>query len=252
MYESGTIRVQLPATSETPSSDRGGALVQEGVTGTATMTTFRDRSAPVGSDRSDQRRVGDVRGSAGNDPSEVRSEVIDDHELVRRFADGDERAFDALVRLHTDAAWRMARSLLRDDFLAEEAVQDTFLKAYRNLHVFRGESKVSTWLLSICHRTCIDKVRGKKVETVPLDDHVRRLQRPAERTDLRVAIEGALERLPDEEREAFSLVEMVGHSREEAAGIVGVPASTMRSRVRRAREKLARALADARDEAMGG
>lgn len=175
---------------------------------------------------------------------------MDDHALVRAAVEGDEEAFETLVRRHTDAAWRMARSMTRDDFLAEEVVQDSFLKAYRNLGSFRGEAKFSTWLLSICHRTCIDRLRLKRAEVVPLDE-VRGLHGPPERTDLKVAIEHALERLPDDEREAFTLVEVVGHTREDAAAIVGVPASTMRSRVSRAREKLARALGDARSRATG-
>ncbi len=175
---------------------------------------------------------------------------MEDHALVRQAAEGDDAAFEQLVRRHTDAAWRMARSLTRDDFLAEEVVQDTFLKAHRNLHSFRGEAKFSTWLLSICHRTCIDRLRLKKADVVPLDE-VRGLHRPPERTDLKVAIERALEQLPDDEREAFVLVEVVGHTRGDAAVIAGVPASTMRSRVSRARHKLARALGDARSRATG-
>ncbi|MBI2169594.1 MAG: DUF134 domain-containing protein [Actinobacteria bacterium] len=143
---------------------------------------------------------------------------MDDNELVTQAAAGDESAFELLVRRHTDAAWRMARSMLRDDFAAEEAVQDTFL--------------------------------NKRLNVVALDD-VRRERGREDRTDLKVAVEAALAELPDDEREGFVLVEVVGHSREEAAEIVGVPASTMRSRVSRAREKLARALSDARTEATG-
>lgn len=195
-----------------------------------------------------------VIGAAGKATSERaitgQARGMDDNELVTQAAAGDESAFELLVRRHTDAAWRMARSMLRDDFAAEEAVQDTFLKAYRNLHTFRGEAKVSTWLLSICHRACIDRLRLKRLNVVALDD-VRRERGREDRTDLKVAVEAALAELPDDEREGFVLVEVVGHSREEAAEIVGVPASTMRSRVSRAREKLARALSDARTEATG-
>lgn len=174
----------------------------------------------------------------------------DDTELVRQAADGDDAAFELLVRRHTDAAWRMARSMLRDDFAAEEAVQDTFLKAHRNLHTFRGDAKVSTWLLSICRRSCLDRLRLKRHETVELDE-TRHEGGSEDRTDLRLAVEQALKDLPDEEREAFVLVEVVGHTREEAADIVGVPPSTMRSRVSRARDRLARALGDARAQASG-
>ena len=190
------------------------------------------------------------RGLRLRPPATFRPEVMEDHQLVIKAAEGDDGAFEDLVRRHTDAAWRMARSMLRDDFAAEEAVQDTFLKAHRNLHTFRGDAKVSTWLLSICHRTCIDRLRRKRLDVVSLED-VRREKGTEDHTDLKIAVEEALDGLPHDEREAFVLVEVVGHSREDAADIVGVPPSTMRSRVSRAREKLVRALGDAREEATG-
>jgi RNA polymerase sigma-70 factor (ECF subfamily) len=183
--------------------------------------------------------------------AEVRADPMDDHDLIRQAAGGDQPAFEALVRRNTPAVWRMARSMLNDDMAAEEAVQDTFLKAYRNLHTFRGEAKVSTWLLTICHRACIDRLRLKRADVVSLDA-VRRERGREDRPELRLALEAALADLPHEEREAFVLVAVTGHSREEAAEIVGVPASTMRSRVARARQRLAEALGDAREEAAGG
>lgn len=173
-----------------------------------------------------------------------------DPELVAQAARGNVAAFETLVHRHTDAAWRMARSMLHDDFAAEEAVQDTFLKAYRNLHAFRGDAKVGTWLLSICHRCCIDRLRLKRHAVASLDE-IRRERGREDGADLRLAVNDALASLPDDEREAFVLVEVLGHSREEAAEIAGTPASTMRSRVSRAREKLAKALGDAREEASG-
>lgn len=183
-----------------------------------------------------------VRGAAGA--------MDDDHALVIDAAGGSREAFESLVRRHTDAVWRMARARLRDDFAAEEATQDTFLKAYRNLHTFRGESAVRTWLLSICHRTCIDRLRLKRAELVSLED-ARPLRSPEERPDLKVALEAAMEHLAPEEREAFQLVDVLGYSREEAAAVVGVPSSTMRSRVARARERLARELGGRREMAGG-
>jgi len=205
----------------------------------ATGTLLLDRPSMTGSGAHDGPEAADVM------------ELMDDPVLVEKAAAGDQAAFEVLVRRHTDMVWRMARSLMRDDFAAEEAVQDTFLKAYRNLHTFRGESKFTTWLLTICHRNCIDRLRLKRAQVVSLDE-MRREHGREERPDLKVAIDAALAQLPDDEREAFVLVEVVGHTREEAADIVGVPASTMRSRVSRARERLAEALSDARSEAAGG
>ena len=164
-----------------------------------------------------------------------------DASLVRRAARGDVAAFEALVRRHTDAVWRVARSMLRDDFAAEEAVQDTFLRAHRALGSFRGDAAVRTWLVSICHRVCIDRLRLKRAETVPLDE----VPAPSvsATTDDRLYLDEAVGRLDVAERAAFLLVDVLGYTGTEAARIVGAPASTLRSRVARAREQLAAELA---------
>ena len=167
---------------------------------------------------------------------------MDDATLVAQAAGGDDAAFELIVRRHTDAVWRFARSMLRDDGAAEEAVQDTFVKAHRALDRFRGESALRTWLVSICHRACLDRLRRKHVDVVPLEA-AREQRTREEQTGLRLALEEALAQLPDDEREGFTLVHVLGYSREEAADVVGVPPSTMRSRVARGRERLAEALA---------
>ena len=179
---------------------------------------------------------------------------MEDAELVGRAAVGDEDAFELLVRRHAPAAWRLARSMLHDDFAADEAVQDGFLKAYAGLAQFRGDAAFSTWLLTIVRRVCLDRLRLKRAEIVSLDE-VRRERAVVSDTAVRMAIEQAMGDLPEVEREAFVLVDVLGHSREDAASIAGVPPSTMRSRVARARERLAIALSEddsAVDDGTGG
>ena len=168
---------------------------------------------------------------------------MEDAELVGRASGGDEDAFELLVRRHAPAAWRLARSMLHDDFAADEAVQDGFLKAHAALGQFRGDAAFSTWLLAIVRRVCLDRLRLKRAEIVSID-HLRRERALVSDTALRLTIEQAARDLPEVEREAFVLVDVLGHSREDAAAIAGVPSSTMRSRVMRARERLAEALAD--------
>ncbi|HEX7166339.1 MAG TPA: sigma-70 family RNA polymerase sigma factor [Acidimicrobiales bacterium] len=168
---------------------------------------------------------------------------MDGAELVSRAVQGDEAAFELLVRRHAAAAWRLAHTLLRDDFAAEEAVQDAFVKAHRALPTFRGDAAFSTWLLAITRRVCLDRLRLKRANIVPLDE-ARRVKAEVGDAALRVVLERAIAELPDAEREAFTLVDVLGYSREDAAAVVGVPPSTMRSRVARARERLAAALGD--------
>ena len=163
---------------------------------------------------------------------------MDDASLVRRAAVGDEGAFEILVRRHAEAMWRLARSLLDDDFEAEEAVQDSFVKAYRSLGSFRAEAAVRTWLLSICYRTCIDRLRVRRLRSVPLEA-LPDIGTADETVDLRLALQQTIRALREEERQAFILVHVLGYSRDEAARICGVPPSTMRDRVVRARGRLA-------------
>lgn len=168
-------------------------------------------------------------------------DAVDDSEVLAGALEGTEGSFELLVRRHTPAVWRLARGLLHDDFAAEEAVQDTFLKAYRGLSGFKGEASPKTWLLSICYRTCMDQLRRRRFGVVPLDE-LRATSHQERDLELKVLLESAMRGLPQEEREAFVLVHVLDYSREEAASIVGVPASTMRSRVARARTRMAESL----------
>lgn len=175
---------------------------------------------------------------------------MDDDELVHRAAGGDAAAFELLVRRHAGPLFRIARPIVRDDYLAEEVVQDTMIKAHRNLSGFRGDSSVKTWLSSICYRTAIDRSRGARPNVLPID--TARTAAQHEDVDLRLALSDALDELPADERQAFYLVVVLGHSREEAAAIVDVPASTMRSRVGRARQRLAASLRQLEDSIAQG
>lgn len=176
---------------------------------------------------------------------------MEDSVLLDRAVAGEEVAFELLVRRHAETAWRLARSMLPDDFTAEEAVQDTFVKAFRALRSFRHEASVKTWLLAICHRTCLDRLRKKRAEVVPLE-WIRERRAKEESHDLRLAVEQALEQLPQDERQAFVLVHVLSYTREEAAHICRVPASTMRSRVARARQRLAALIGETGLEEMDG
>jgi RNA polymerase sigma-70 factor, ECF subfamily len=167
---------------------------------------------------------------------------MDDTQLVGQAAEGDGIAFELLVRRHADGLWRLARSILGDDDYAEEAVQDTFVKAHRALGSYRADASVRTWLSSICYRTCIDRLRLRSHDVVPID-RARKRERTGDH-ELRLVLRDALDRLPPQQRQAFTFVHVLGYSREEAAAVLGVPASTLRSRVARAQERLADALTD--------
>jgi len=168
-----------------------------------------------------------------------------DEELVRRAQRGDRAAFDELVVRHRDRVYAVALRLTRNPADAEDALQDTFLNAYRALGRFGGRARVSTWLYRIAANASYDVINRRHGRDQALED---RLDDPAAPGDSfaqsaqRQALERALAALPDEFREAVVLCDIAGLGAGEAAELLGVPAGTVKSRVFRARALLAVAL----------
>jgi RNA polymerase sigma-70 factor (ECF subfamily) len=174
--------------------------------------------------------------------------------LVARAARGDDEAFALLYHRYKHDAWHLATFRLRDRHEAEDAVQETFVRAYRGLGAFRGGDSARPWLLTICRNVCMDRLRTRlgRAETFLADqggpEPAARGGDPDRRIDLRLA----LARLPAEEAEAFFLVDVLGCRSHEAAGILGLSASsTLRSRLDRARRQLAEAIAEPAHAAAG-
>jgi RNA polymerase sigma-70 factor (ECF subfamily) len=90
----------------------------------------------------------------------------DDAELARRIGQRDERAFEALMRRHNRMLYRLARSILKDEAEAEDAVQEAYLSAYRNIGSFRGGAKLSTWLARIVLNEAYGRLRKRKSASV--------------------------------------------------------------------------------------
>ena len=167
-------------------------------------------------------------------------DAVTDEELARRFNQGDRSAFELLVRRHKENAWRFALALLGSPHEAEDAVQEAFLRAFRGIDSFRGDAAFRTWLLAICRRACLDLI-ARRTNVVGLEE-AHRLRHEDEAVEARQVIEEALRTMPPEERIAFVLVDVLGFSREEAARTEEVPPSTLKSRLYRARERLAATL----------
>lgn len=167
-----------------------------------------------------------------------------DADLAASAVSGDTGAFEMIMRRHYAAVWRVAFLSVREETAAEEIAQDTFLRAYRALAGWRGEASLRTWLATICRRLCIDRARLKQRETVSPPDFEVVADSTAEPDALadRFDLQAALDRLPADDRDAFLLVHHYGYSSFETAALLGIPASTVRSRVGRARQRLAIAL----------
>ena len=171
-----------------------------------------------------------------------------DHELVRRSLSGDDRdAFGLLYLRYRDAVKKLAYWRLGNTHDADDATQETFLKAFRQRHSYRATGSFKAWLLRICERVCSDRGRSAKptlcLDCADPDQHAGGVGTvdAAEWMTVRAAIS----KLPAQEAVAWFLIAVLGCTSKEAAVIVNVrPGSTMRSRCCNAQKKLRRELAE--------
>lgn len=195
----------------------------------------------------------------GGSPQAVPS----DEELVGSILSGDTAAVMLLIRRYDELLYRTARSILRDDAEAEDAVQEGYLLAYRGLATFRQDAKLSTWLVRIVANVALGRLRKGNPHLVQLDDSAfRKLQeltndfpeRPDEalfRGDMRRVLEAGIDTLPDPYRVVFVLRAVQELSVEETADALSIPNATVRSRFARARRLLRKALSQQVDIALG-
>ncbi len=188
-------------------------------------------------------------------PAAPSPERLSDVELVDRIKSGDGRAMEALMRRHNRVLYRTARAILRNDTEAEDAVQDAYIKAYNALDKFRGESRLSTWLVRIAANEALMRRRrnSRLAEVVPIDgtveepepdmDRQQGPEREALRGQMRKLLEARIDELPDGYRAVFMLRGVEELSVEETAAALEMPEATVRTRYFRARGLLREALA---------
>ena len=196
-----------------------------------------------------------VHSAAGDTAAEA------DAALLAAHVAGDPDAFGEIVRRHRDRLWSVALRTTGDPEEASDALQDALVSAYRNAGSFRGEAAVTTWLHRVVVNACLDRMRRRRARpTVPLPEEDRESGRRGlpdprddlDRLELRMEIERALRALPDDQRSAIVLVDVEGMSVAEAAGILGIPEGTVKSRCSRGRGRLALALAGLRNPDASG
>jgi RNA polymerase sigma-70 factor (ECF subfamily) len=166
---------------------------------------------------------------------------LSDEALVALVARGDEGALGELYDRVGRIAYGLALRVLRDEQLAEDAVQEGFLAVWRSAATFRPErAKASTWILTLVHRRAVDLVRREeRRRTEPLGEEMAAgIGEVAEATDEaawlrfeRERVQTALRQLPDVQREALELAYYGGFSQSELAQRLGVPLGTIKSRM---------------------
>lgn len=176
-----------------------------------------------------------------------------DHELVLRVQQGDKRAFDLLVRKYQHKVVNLISRYIRDHSEVFDVAQEAFIKAYRALPQFRGDSAFYTWMYRIAINTAKNYLvaKGRKLPSVSIDaydaehfqgeSNLKEYATP-ENISLKDEIEetvlAAIEDLPEDLRTAITLRELEGLSYEEIAEAMQCPVGTVRSRIFRAREAI--------------
>jgi RNA polymerase sigma-70 factor (ECF subfamily) len=184
-----------------------------------------------------------------------------DRELLKRAQAGDMSAFEALVEQHRDQVYGLALRMTRSDADASEITQETFLSAYQHLSEFRGEAAFGSWVHRIAANHALMRLRHRNVVQAaeeelkspefnergglaeyPATDWSRRADEKVLDDELRRAIQGATDHLPEGYREVFLLKDVEGLSYEQISEIIGDSVPAIKSRLHRARLALREAI----------
>jgi len=190
-----------------------------------------------------------------------------DETLMLRYQQGDRAAFTVLVRRHQGALFNFAFRQVRVPQLAEDVVQETFVRVVQNAADFKHEARFTTWVYTITRNLCIDQLRKRALRKHPSLDQASgeegdgptlgeqtadpraSVEREATGTELKERIARAVDTLPDEQREVFLMREVANLPFKEIAEITNVPENTVKSRMRYALERLQEALEEFEEHA---
>ena len=171
-------------------------------------------------------------------------EQKDDILYIERVLKGDTQYFSHLVDKYKDIVFSIALKVLRNREDAEEMAQESFIKAYKSLHTFKGDAKFSTWLYRITYNNCISEVRKKKLKIVSTDD-VQISDEPEEMNfdgipaeNRAKYVKAALDKLPEDEYALILLYYFEDKSVEEIGEITKLSESNVKVKLFRARKKL--------------
>ena len=184
---------------------------------------------------------------------EVRPEIIDstltDDEVLSRVMSGDIALLEIIMRRYNQRLFRVVRSIVRDDWQAEDVVQETYVRAFEHLSQFEGRAKFSTWLTKIAiyeayarlrrfdHQN-VDSISELEEQGVYMKSNARDPEREAFDGEIKLLLERAVDALPSHYRSVFMLREIEGLSTAETAECLEISAENVKTRLHRARELL--------------
>ena len=221
-------------------AETGGAVTAR-LDAAATVATPPD-AAPPDAAPADS----DAPGLADTQPLEL-SELLDERRLLRAARAGDHGAFVALLRSYEPRLRALAYRVLRDPDTVADALQESYLRAYRSLAGFRDEARLGTWLYRVTYNACLDQLAGRRrqlhlVERVG-DEVERHESDPADLVATGDSLSRALDTLSPEHRAVVYLCIQQDLDLGTAASVLGIPYGTVGSRLNHARTVLRKALA---------
>lgn len=175
----------------------------------------------------------------------ITARATSDEMLLENIASGDRTAMHTLYARHNVRVYRFVLRMLRDTSAAEDLVSQVFLDVWRTASQFEGRSQVSTWLLSIARFKALTALRQRKYEDIDQDDVMEIADQAdtpeasLDRSRTSAILRACVAKLSPAHREIVNLVYYHEKSVEEAASLIGIPASTVKTRMFYARKQLA-------------
>lgn len=198
-----------------------------------------------------------------NDKNDSEETPPSDEELVRSYLEGDQRAFEELVNRYETMVTNMAYRLLGNRSDASDVCQEVFILLLRKLGSFRGEAKFSTWLYRVALNACHDHARRLRrhyslsespgedmpeIEQRLADNGLDSPEESLERAEIQSVVHEAIARLPYKFKEVIFLHDLSDYNYKEVAEILNISLGTVKSRLNRARTRLAKELQEYREQ----
>ena len=179
--------------------------------------------------------------------------VLEEEKVIESIKNGNANSFSLIVDGYKNMVYTLCIQLVKDNMQAEELAQDAFLKAYKNLSSYRGESKFSTWLYKIAYNTCLSALRKKKIEQTELNESITGGSNNEgltnlENADRHVMLEQVLDSLKEEDRAIIQLFYLEEMSIKEINEITGVSESNIKVKLHRSKAKLKTLIEDSYSE----